>query len=54
MYIMKDVIIKAMALSVPLVLVAITLGGCGNTVKGVGADIVEIGESMIGKPKNEK
>ena len=44
---MIGVVVKAVALSVLLVLIAMGLGACGNTVKGIGTDIVKMGENMM-------
>ncbi len=44
---MMGVVVKAVALSVLLVLIAMSLGACGNTVKGIGTDIVKMGENMM-------
>ena len=44
---MMGVVVKATALSVLLVVIATVLGACGNTVKGIGADIVNMGDNMM-------
>ena len=44
---MMGVVVKAVALSVLLVLIAMSLGACGNTVKGIGTDIVKMGENIM-------
>ena len=44
---MMGVIVKAVALSVLLVMIAMSLGACGNTVKDNGTDIVKMGENMM-------
>ena len=44
---MMGVVVKATALSVLLVVIAMVLGACGNTVKGIGADIVNMGDNMM-------
>ena len=44
---MTGVVVKAAALSVLLVLIAMGLGACGNTVKGIGTDIVKMGENIM-------
>ena len=46
MYIM-GVVAKATALSVLLVVIAMLLGACGNTVKGIGTDIMKMGDNMM-------
>ena len=40
-------IVKSTALSVILVMIVMSLGACGNTVKGIGTDIVKMGDSMM-------
>ena len=48
-------IVQALSLSIILVIIAVALSGCGNTVKGVGTDIVKMGESLMEEDtKNEK
>ena len=48
-------IVQALSLSIILVIVAVALSCFGNTVKGVGTDIVEMGESLMKEDtKNEK
>ena len=44
---MMGVVVKATALSVLLVVIAMGLGACGNTVKGIGTDIIKMGDNMI-------
>jgi predicted small secreted protein len=44
---MMSVVVKATALSVLLVVIAMALGACGNTVKGIGIDIVKMGDNMM-------
>jgi len=41
------VIVKSTSLSAILVIIAMSLGACGNTVKGIGTDIVKMGDSMM-------
>ena len=51
---MMNVAVKATALSVLLVVIAMGLGACGNTVKGIGTDIVKMGDNIMKEePKNE-
>ena len=46
--------VKAIALSVLLIVIAMSLGACGNTVKGIGTDIVKMGDNIMKEePKNE-
>jgi predicted small secreted protein len=46
-------IVKSALLGVVLVVIAVSLGACGNTVKGIGTDIVKMGDSMMKKePKD--
>jgi len=40
-------IVKSTALSVILVMIVMSLGACGNTVKGIGTDIVKMGDNMM-------
>ncbi len=40
-------IVKSALLGVVLVVIAVSLGACGNTVKGIGTDIVKMGDSMM-------
>ena len=40
-------IVKSALLGVVLVVIAVSLGACGNTVKGIGADIVNMGDNMM-------
>ena len=50
---MMGVVVKATALSVLLVVIAMLLGACGNTVKGIGTDIMKMGDNMMKEePKN--
>ena len=44
---MMGVVVKATALSVLLVVIATVLGACGNTVKGIGTDIMKMGDTMM-------
>ena len=44
---MMNVAVKATALSVLLVVIAMVLGACGNTVKGIGTDIMKMGDTMM-------
>jgi predicted small secreted protein len=41
------VIVKSTALSAILVMIVMSLGACGNTVKGIGTDIVKMGDNMM-------
>jgi len=41
------VIVKSTSLSAILVMIVMSLGACGNTVKGIGTDIVKMGDSMM-------
>ena len=50
---MMGVVVKAVALSVLLVIIAMGLGACGNTVKGIGTDIVNMGENMMKKESKD-
>ena len=42
-----SVIINAVCLGVILGAIVIALGGCGNTIKGIGTDIVKMGDKMM-------
>lgn len=44
--------VKIIAVSTLATVMVIGLGGCGNTVKGIGTDIVKIGEKWS-EPKEE-
>ena len=44
---MTSVIINAVCLGVILGAIVIALGGCGNTIKGIGTDIVNMGDKMM-------
>ena len=44
---MTSVIINAVCLGVILGAIMIALGGCGNTIKGIGTDIVKMGDKMM-------
>ena len=44
---MTSVIINAVCLGVILGAIVIALGGCGNTIKGIGTDIVKIRDKMM-------
>ena len=44
---MMNVAVKATALSVLLVVIAMGLGACGNTVKGIGTDIMKMVDNMM-------
>ena len=47
------VIVKSTSLSAILVMIVMSLGACGNTVKGIGTDIVKMGDNMMKEePKN--
>ena len=37
----------ASVVSIGLVAICIAVGACGNTVKGIGTDIVKMGENMM-------
>tara|TARA_R100001369_G_C3294241_1_gene164493 strand:+ start:130 stop:306 length:177 start_codon:yes stop_codon:yes gene_type:complete len=41
------VIVKSTSLSAILVMIVMSLGACGNTVKGIGTDIVKMGDNMM-------
>ena len=43
---MLKVYLKAIVVSIGLVAICIALGACGNTVKGIGTDIVKMGENL--------
>ena len=46
--------VKVIALSMILTTVCFALGACGNTVKGIGTDIVKMGDNIMKEePKNE-
>ena len=46
--------VKVIALSMILTTVCFALGACGNTVKGIGTDIVKMGENIMKEePKND-
>ena len=50
---MLSTYLKSVALAIVLTLVAFSLGACGNTIKGIGTDIVGMGESLMGEePKD--
>jgi len=44
---MTSVIINTVCLGVILGAIVIALGGCGNTIKGIGTDIVKMGDKMM-------
>ena len=44
--------VKVIAVSTVLAVMVIGLGGCGNTVKGIGSDIYKLGEKW--SESNEK
>ena len=44
---MTSVIINAVCLGVILGAIVIALGGCGNTIKGIGTDNVKMGDKMM-------
>ena len=44
---MTSVIINAVCLGVILGAIVIALGGCGYTIKGIGTDIVKMGDKMM-------
>ena len=44
---MTGVVVKAVALSVLMEKKTMSLGPSGNTVKGIGTDIVKMGENMM-------
>ena len=51
---MLSAYLKSIALAIVLTLVAFSLGACGNTVKGIGTDIVTMGDKLMKEEtKNE-
>ena len=50
---MLSAYLKSIALAIVLTLVAFSLGACGNTVKGIGTDIVGMGESLMGEESKD-
>jgi len=42
----SNVLVKSVAFSIVLSVLALGLGACGNTFVGVGKDIIKMGESM--------
>jgi len=53
-----NILVKSVAFSIVLSVLALGLGACGNTFVGVGKDIIKMGESMNkpdepSKPKSE-
>ena len=44
---MMNATIKAVLLGTVLMGMTLALGGCGNTVKGIGTDIVGMGEDLM-------
>jgi predicted small secreted protein len=40
-------IVKSTLLGIILVVIVMSLGACGNTVKGIGSDIVKMGENIM-------
>ena len=51
---MLKMYLKAILVGVPVCLIVIALGGCGNTVKGIGTDIVTMGDNLMKEEtKNE-
>mgnify|MGYP001028078974 CR=1 FL=1 len=51
---MFKVLLKTIVLAIGLVAICIALSGCGNTVKGIGTDIVKMGDNIMKEePKNE-
>ena len=44
---MLSAYLKSVALAIVLTLVAFSLGACGNTVKGIGTDIMKMGDTMM-------
>ena len=51
---MLKMYLKAIVVGVPICLLVIALGGCGNTVKGIGTDIVKMGDNIMKEePKND-
>tara|TARA_B100000700_G_C14812700_1_gene745947 strand:- start:539 stop:778 length:240 start_codon:yes stop_codon:yes gene_type:complete len=46
--------VKLIAACAFAVVIVIGLGGCGNTVKGVGADIMKMGDKLMEKKEDEK
>jgi predicted small secreted protein len=52
---MMNATIKAVLLGTVLMGMTLALGGCGNTVKGIGTDIVGMGEDLMKEDvKNEE
>ena len=52
---MMSTYVKATLLAFVLTMLMLSLGACGNTIKGIGNDIVKIGENIIKEePKVEK
>ena len=48
-------IVKSTLLGIILVVIAMSLGACGNTLKGIGTDIVKMGENIMEEePKNDE
>jgi len=51
---MLKVYLKAIVVGIPVCWAALALGGCGNTVKGIGTDIVTMGDNLMKEEtKNE-
>ena len=47
-------IVKVVALSMILTTACFALGACGNTVKGIGTDIIKMGDNIMKEePKND-
>jgi|TARA_B110000977_G_scaffold29205_1_gene37838 predicted small secreted protein len=51
----KMYIIRTTLLGIAMVVIVMSLGACGNTLKGIGTDIVKIGENIMEEePKNDE
>ena len=44
---MFKVCLKVIVVSIGLVAICIALGACGNTINGIGTDIVKMGDKMM-------
>ena len=51
---MTNTYMKATLLALMLTILVFALGGCGNTVKGIGTDIVKMGENLMDEKKELK
>jgi len=48
-------IIRTTLLGIAMVVIVMSLGACGNTLKGIGTDIVKMGENIMEEePKNDE